>query len=81
MMLTKLDVEFEVFNSNIICKQRIRVKPVEHHYEEEGEPEYIKYGCPICEGLKECYKDRKIDKFSFPKGTPNCPCCGINIEW
>ena len=20
-------------------------------------------------------------RFSFPKGTEKCPCCGINIDW
>ena len=91
MALIKSDVMFKVFGAKFVHKQKVKVKPVEHHYEKDGEPEYIKYGCPICENLGEEYRkvysgelfdeEKQFNKFSFPKGTLNCPCCGINIDW
>ena len=25
--------------------------------------------------------DEQFMNFSFSEGTPQCPCCGINIDW
>ena len=87
MALIKSDILFKVCGAKSVGKQKVKVKPVEHHYEEDGEQEYIKYGCPLCENLSKSYPNEVMDddeqfkRFSFPKGTPQCPCCGINIEW
>lgn len=93
MALIKSDILFKVCGAKSVGKQKVKVKPVEHHYEEDGEPEYIKYGCPLCESLGNEYrkfysyssglfdKDKQFNQFSFSKGTPNCPICGINIDW
>lgn len=93
MALIKSDVLFKVYGAEKVHKQKVKVKPIEHHYEKEGEPEYIKYGCPLCENLSEEYRkvysqssglfdeSEQFKTFSFPKGTANCPCCGINIDW
>lgn len=93
MALIKSDILFKVCGAKNVGKQKVKVKPVEHHYEEDGEPEYIKYGCPLCESLGNEYrkvyshssglfdKDKQFNQCSFSKGTPNCPICGINIDW
>lgn len=79
--------------AKVVYKQKVKVKPIAHHYENEGEPPYIKYGCPICEQIAEQAKTKQIYtndeddtqgkfiRFSFPEKTENCPCCGINFDW
>lgn len=54
--------------------QRIaRVKAVAHHYEDEGEKPYIKYGCPVCELLG--------NKHQVTAGASNCTQCNVNLMW
>ena len=48
MALIKSDVLFHVKGANKVSKQRVSLRPVEHHYETEGEEEYIKYNCQLC---------------------------------
>lgn len=87
--MTKITTDFHITPATRIYKQRISVKPIEHHYENQGEQPYIKYGCPICENIADKINkpvpyniDGKIfNQFSIPKGEPNCPCCGINLDW
>lgn len=67
-------MEGKVFNKHrSICYHVVKIKPIAHHYEEPGEPEYIKYGCPVCESLGE--------RFSITEGTRHCPSCGVNLLW
>ena len=68
-------------------RQKVKLRPIERHYEKENESEKIKYSCQLCESLSREYPNKVLDEdnqfknFSFPKGTPQCPCCGINIDW
>ena len=86
-LIIKGNIMFKVSGAKSVGSQIVKSKPIEHHYEKEGEPEYIKYSCQLCENLAKGYpnevmapEDRFVN-FSFPEGTPNCPCCGINIDW
>lgn len=87
MALIKSDVLFHVKGAKIVSKQKVSLRPVEHHYENKGEDKYIKYGCQLCEELAKAYpnklmdKDEKFIRFSFPKGTKQCPVCGVYIDW
>lgn len=87
MTLMSSNVLFEVHGGKYVHNQKVSLRPIEHHYEEDGEPENIKYSCQLCENLSKSYPNKEMDddeqfkRFSFPKGTPQCPCCGINIEW
>ena len=87
MALMSSNVLFEVHGGKYVHNQKVSLRPIEHHYEEDGEPENIKYSCQLCENLSKLYPNKIMDddeqfkKFSFSKGTPQCPCCGINIEW
>lgn len=87
MALMKSDVMFKVDGAKFVYQQRVSLRPNEHHYENEGEPEYIKYSCQLCESLANNYpnkvmdKEEKFTRFSFPKGTKQCPCCGVYIDW
>ena len=80
-------IVFNVFGAKSVARQAIKVDPIEHHYEEKGDPEYIKYSCPICDEVEKEYskkcpdKDKKFQGHSLVKGIPTCPCCGININW
>lgn len=49
------------------------IKPIEHHYEENGERPYIKYGCPVCEALG--------NKHQVTYNTEKCDLCGVNLLW
>ena len=87
MALISSSVLFKVHGGKYVHNQKVSLRPIEHHYEKEGEPENIKYSCQLCENLSKSYPNKVMDddeqfkKFSFSKGTPQCPCCGINIEW
>ena len=91
MALVRADAMFKIYPAKVVHKQEVKLRPNEHHYENEGEEPYIKYTCQICEQLaekikgfhfdKEHEEERKFIRFSFPKGTKQCPCCGINIDW
>ena len=87
IVLSRFDGLFHVKWAKIVYKQKVSLRPVEHHYENEGEEEYIKYGCQLCESIAKSYpnklmdKDKQFVRFSFPKGTKRCPCCGVYINW
>ena len=87
MALVRATAMFRPFPAEHTYKQRVKLRPNEHHYENDGEEPCIKYTCRLCEQLAENinglldYKDEKFVKFSIPKGTEQCPCCGINIDW
>lgn len=90
MTLIKAEAMFKIYPANVVAKQKVKLRPNEHHYENEGEEPYIKYNCQICETIANRYKDiqnilgnedGKFNRFSFPKGTEQCPCCGVNIDW
>lgn len=93
MALIRIDAMFKPFGAKTVHKQRVKLRPNEHHYEKEGEEPYIKYSCQICEQIAKTVKDIPIYSddedddggrfinFSFPKGTKQCPCCGVNIDW
>lgn len=61
------------FRTGKLYKDRVCVRPIEHHYEETGQHEYIKYGCPVCEKIGA--------RHSLEYGTSNCPLCGVNLLW
>ena len=93
MALVRAEAKFKLYPAKHAYQQRVKLRPNEHYYEGEGEEPYIKYTCQLCEQIAErvkgfpLYTDDEDDKggqfitFSFPKGTKQCPCCGINIEW
>ena len=74
MALIKSDVLFHIKGANKVSKQRVSLRPVEHHYETEGEEEYTKYSCQLCESIAKSYPNKLMDKdeqfiqFSLPKG-------------
>lgn len=93
MSLVRADALFKLYPANVVHKQRVKLRPNEHHYENEGEEPYIKYSCQLCEQLAEKVKGLpvyaydedddggKFIRFSLQKGIEQCPCCGIYIEW
>ena len=90
MSLIRAEAMFKLFPAKRLYQQKVKLRPIEHHYENEGEQPYIKYSCQLCEQLAKTSKGLYFDgyeddmgfvRFSFPKGTENCPCCGINIDW
>ena len=91
MALSKAIAMFKLYPSKHVHRQRVKLRPNEHHYENEGEEPYIKYSCQLCEQLAENVKDfplytydeeiGQFVRFSFPKGTERCPCCGVYIDW
>ena len=86
MIYLMSDVSFEVCGSDHVYKQRVKLKPVEHHYE-DGERKCIKYSCRLCESLSKAYPNKMMDAdnrfegFSFARGTEQCPCCGVYVDW
>lgn len=86
MALIRAEAMFKIFPAKVVHKQKVKLRPIELHYENEGKP-YIKYSCQICEKLSHNVKDflfdedEKFIRFSFPEGTEQCPCCGVNIDW
>lgn len=86
MSLVRASALFKIEPAKTVNKQRVSLRPNEHRYEEEGEEPYIKYTCQICEQLAREVRGYKFDEgnftlMSFPEGTPNCPCCGIRLNW
>ena len=91
MALSKAIAMFKLYPAKYVHKQRVKLRPNEHHYENEGEEPYIKYSCQLCEQLAENVKGLPLYtddeeygqfvRFSFPKGTERCPCCGVYIDW
>lgn len=75
-----------VTTAEVVHKQQVRLRPVAHHYEKQGEKPYIKYGCPICEAIARDFEPKDEDegtfsRFSIPEGTTKCPVCGVNLAW
>ncbi|MNS99304.1 hypothetical protein D3C72_1337030 [compost metagenome] len=66
-------LEGKVMDSRYAYQRITYVKPIEHHYENEGESPYIKYGCPVCELLN--------NKHQVTFGSDNCPLCNVNLLW
>lgn len=87
MALMRSDVLFKVYGAKCVSSQKVKLRPEEHHYEGADGKEYVKYSCQLCETLAKSYpnklmnKDKQFRDFSFPQGTKQCPCCGINIDW
>lgn len=86
MALIRADAMFKIYPAKVVHKQKVKLRPNEHHYENKGEEPYIKYSCQICEAIANRCKDVQNEdgefiRFSFPKGTKQCPCCGVNIDW
>lgn len=65
--ISKVAVE----SSILALKKQIPQKPIEKHYEEEGEKPYIKYKCPSCQSRYQISKN-----YDF-----YCPQCGQKIDW
>lgn len=90
MALLRASALFKIYPAKHVYKQRVKLRPNEHHYENAGNS-YIKYSCQLCEQLAEngkgfpLYTDDdelgQFINFSFPEGTERCPCCGIYIDW
>lgn len=87
MGIIKINTRFDVKSARIVCEQKVSVRPIAHHYEEIGQPEYIKWSCPICEEIAKKYpnfildEDHQFNNFSFTEETERCPVCGINLNW
>lgn len=93
MVQAKAEAMFQIYPAEHAYKQRVKLKPNEHHYENEGEKPYIKYTCPICEQLAKSveghplYANDEDDEngrfvsFQLQKGIEQCLCCGVNIDW
>lgn len=64
---------YNIYNSDKICKTKIKAIPIAHHYEENGENAYIKYSCPICNSLGVKHQVHPLED--------NCKICGINLDW
>lgn len=67
-----------------VAYQKLAMRPIAHHYEQDGEASYVKYTCPICGNVAKTTKETEEGRFigfSIPKYAPNCPCCGINLSW
>lgn len=87
-MLIRASAMFKVIPAEYTYLQEIKLRPNEYHYEESGKEPYIKYTCQICEQIAKAtekfqpaIENGRFNSFSFPKGTKQCPCCGINIDW
>ena len=61
MELMSSNILFKVHGGKYVHNQKVSIRPIEHHYEEDGEPEYIKYGCPLCVNLLESYPNKTMD--------------------
>lgn len=59
--------------SGKIHDAKVAVKVIERHYEDVGNPPYIKYVCPVCEeaGLPH----------QLERGVKSCPICGVSLFW
>lgn len=57
--------------SILALKKHIPQKPIENHYEEEGEKPYIKYKCLSCHSRYQISKN-----YDF-----YCSQCGQRIDW
>ena len=64
---------YNIYKSDKIYKTKIKAIPIAHHYEKDGENPYIKYSCPVCEGLGIKHQVHPLED--------NCKICGINLDW
>ncbi len=84
-------IMFKVFPKKLHHKQQIKLRPLELFTKDKDGYTHIEYTCQICEQIGLNYNSLLVDdytfygkefkKFTFPKGTKKCPCCGINIDW
>ena len=89
--INDLDINVSIVTAPVVYKQKVFVKPIEHHYENEGEKPYIKYSCPNCEKIAAIVENIDDDeaeecnctfiKSQVLKGESNCWCCGVNFIW
>ena len=56
MALSRASAVFRLYPAKRVYKQRVKLRPNEHHYENEGEEPYIKYSCQLCEQLADNVK-------------------------
>lgn len=63
-----------IINANHVHARRAAVNPIARHYEEKGERPYIKWSCPVCEAIGN-------HRVSIPEGIPECPLCGVHLNW
>lgn len=63
-----------ITDAKIAHKRKVKVNPIEKHYENKGEQPYIKYGCPVCAAVG----NRNI---SIPYGISNCRLCQVALNW
>lgn len=90
MALVRAEAMFKIFPAKVVYEQKVKLRPNEHYYDGKNGKPYTTYSCQICDQLfgrisgfyfgEDDEKGRFI-KFSFPKGTKQCPCCGVNIDW
>lgn len=66
-------IEGKVTEAKHVYQRITYVKPIEYHYEDEGDEPYIKYGCPVCKLLGNTHQ--------IAKGKENCPLCNVNLLW
>jgi hypothetical protein len=85
MAIMDKTITFDIEPAQKVFKQKVRVRPIAHHYEKKGEPKYIKWSCPICEKIAEGFPnfpdDVTFKNHSVSEGTEQCPICGINFNW
>ena len=65
MPLTRAEAMFKVVPSKLMYKQKVKLRPIEHHYESKGEEPYIKYSCQLCEQIAEHLKDFTFDEKGY----------------
>lgn len=63
----------KVTDAEYVYQRITYVRPVEHHYEKQGETPYIKYCCPVCEALGNPYQ--------VIPNQANCSLCNVNLNW
>lgn len=65
--------EINILDYTVIAalEKQIPKKPIERHYEEEGEKPYIKYKCPSCDSPNQLIEG--YDNY--------CSKCGQKIDW
>lgn len=71
--LNDIKIEGKVTEADFAHNRYTYVRPIAHHYENEGELPYIKYGCPVCESLG--------NKHQLTHGEDKCPLCNVNLIW
>lgn len=54
-------------------KRLVSVNPVAHHYEEDRQRPYIKFGCPVCEAVG--------NRVQVTPGLGSCMLCGVSLNW